>query len=365
MMKIAYFSPLPAMRSGIADYSRELLPILAESAEITLFTDQPSVANLPTAPIATYPQRRWEFDLPIYHLGNSHYHAEIYQMACRYPGVMVLHDYVLHHFMATQQYGRELAYCLGAEEGLAVYLGQTPPRLYETPLNQRPLDLALGVIVHSEYVAKLIREAHPDLPLAVIPQLMPLGEWQERPPVPIFASVGQVIESKQLGWCLKGFGRFWEQVPTSQYWIMGESVDVDVAALIAQLPAEAQKQVIWHGYTAELADFQQLLAQVDVVFNVRYPTAGETSAAALRALAHAKPIIVFDLGWYSELPNEVGMKIRPMDEDGVVQAMHTILQNYAQFARNAHHYIEMNHAPKEVAQQYALFLRQICGEIGK
>ena len=362
MMKIAYFSPLPPQRSGIADYSRELLPSLADSAEITLFTDQPPVANLPTAAVASYPQQRWAFDFPVYHLANSVYHAEIYQMACRYPGVVVLHDYVLHHFMATQQYARELVYSLGADEGLAVYFGRTPPRLYETPLNRRLLDLALGVIVHSEYVAELIRATHPCLPLLVIPQLMPLGARQERDPVPIFASVGQVTPNKQLAWCLKGFGRFWEQCPTSQYWIIGESADVDVPALIAQLPPLVQKQVKWHGYIADFSSFQQLLAQVDVVINVRYPTAGETSAAALRALAHGKPIIIFDLGWYSELPSAAGIKIRPMNDDDLVQAMQAIVQNYAQFALNAHQYIAMHHAPKVAAQQYALFLRQLWGD---
>ena len=39
--QIAYFSPLPPTRSGIADYSAELLPYLAEAARITLFTATP------------------------------------------------------------------------------------------------------------------------------------------------------------------------------------------------------------------------------------------------------------------------------------------------------------------------------------
>ena len=43
-MKLAYFSPLLPHRSGISDYSEELLPYLARAAEITLFVDgfQPS-----------------------------------------------------------------------------------------------------------------------------------------------------------------------------------------------------------------------------------------------------------------------------------------------------------------------------------
>ena len=36
LLRIAYFSPLPPARSGIADYSRELLPHLARHARLTL-----------------------------------------------------------------------------------------------------------------------------------------------------------------------------------------------------------------------------------------------------------------------------------------------------------------------------------------
>ena len=44
-MKLAYFSPLSPQRSGIADYSAELLPYLAMGAEITLFVDGFQPAN--------------------------------------------------------------------------------------------------------------------------------------------------------------------------------------------------------------------------------------------------------------------------------------------------------------------------------
>ena len=38
-MRLAYFSPLGPQASGIADYSEELLPHLAEGADITLFVE--------------------------------------------------------------------------------------------------------------------------------------------------------------------------------------------------------------------------------------------------------------------------------------------------------------------------------------
>ncbi|MEZ5314277.1 MAG: hypothetical protein R2862_11835 [Thermoanaerobaculia bacterium] len=38
-LRLAWASPLPPSSSGIADYSAEVLPLLAERAEVTLFHD--------------------------------------------------------------------------------------------------------------------------------------------------------------------------------------------------------------------------------------------------------------------------------------------------------------------------------------
>jgi hypothetical protein len=126
-LRLAYFTPLPPAPTGIADYSWELLPQLAQLAEITVFSPEPlgKPAGLnqffDVRPISVYAPLRMEFDLPIYQMGNSNHHEIIYQQALRYPGVVVLHDYYLHHLLATmtgseESYGayvRDLGYVLG------------------------------------------------------------------------------------------------------------------------------------------------------------------------------------------------------------------------------------------------------------
>ena len=65
-MRIAYFSPLNPIRSGISDYSEDLLPHLADLVDVDLFVDgfQPSNQELAgrfcTYSIADYPRRRWD-----------------------------------------------------------------------------------------------------------------------------------------------------------------------------------------------------------------------------------------------------------------------------------------------------------------
>ena len=62
-----------------------------------------------------------------------------------------------------------------------------------------------------------------------------------------------------------------------------------------------------------------LMAACDVLVNLRYPTMGETSGSVIRALSLGKPMLVSDVGWFGELPDDVVLKI-PVDEYEVADA---------------------------------------------
>src|SRR5438093_10682676 len=88
MRRIAYLSPLNPAPSGISDYSEELLPYLAQYAEITLYIDEhlrpsnPELArHLAVLPIGRLErdQRRRPYDALLYHMGNSPVHAAIWR----------------------------------------------------------------------------------------------------------------------------------------------------------------------------------------------------------------------------------------------------------------------------------------------
>ena len=54
-----------------------------------------------------------------------------------------------------------------------------------------------------------------------------------------------------------------------------------------------------------------LMAGSDVVVNLRHPTMGETSGSVVRGLSLGKPLVVSDVGWFAELPDDVALKIPP------------------------------------------------------
>jgi glycosyltransferase involved in cell wall biosynthesis len=52
-----------------------------------------------------------------------------------------------------------------------------------------------------------------------------------------------------------------------------------------------------------------VLERADVCVNLRYPTFEGASASTLEQMAHGRPTIVFEVGWYDELPDDAVVKV--------------------------------------------------------
>ena len=85
---------MPPERSGIADYSALLVPALRERVEVEVVRRG-----------RKRPPRG--VDLSVYHIGNNpDAHGWIVDALRRAPGLVVLHDFVLHHLVAGLTIGR-------------------------------------------------------------------------------------------------------------------------------------------------------------------------------------------------------------------------------------------------------------------
>src|SRR5437764_10157171 len=102
IIRVAWFSPLPPVRSGIAAYSAELLPVLRRSFEIDWYGE-------PDAHDFVWKHQREPYDLTVYHLGNARCHDYMWAYLARYPGLVVLHDARLHHARARHLLAQERA----------------------------------------------------------------------------------------------------------------------------------------------------------------------------------------------------------------------------------------------------------------
>ena len=320
-MKVALFSPMPPERSGIADYSALLLPALRTRCEIVTVKRG-----------ARKPPRGT--DLCVYHIGNNpDAHGWIVEALRRTPGVVVLHDFVLHHLVAGLTIGRRDGHgyldamereggVVGRLLGHAVLDKRIPPLWENRPedfhLAGEVLDLATGLIVHSRYVKSRARAAgyegpiwivpHPAFP---VPDLAPADLGGE----PLFGTFGNVNASKRVPQLLEAFARVRRQHEASGLLLVGAtSPGFDLDRRLQRLGLD-RAGLVREGYVDERRLWELMIA-ADVHVSLRSPTMGETSGTAVRALSLGRPLIVSDVGWFSELPDDVALKV-PVDEHEV------------------------------------------------
>ena len=366
-MRVAYYSPLPPSRSGIADYSALLLPALQERLDVVVARP----GRFRRAPRA---------DVALYHVGNDpKEHGWIVEALERngvgarpksgtdpVPAVVVLHEFVLHHLVSgiTLARGDVEGYCAalereagaeGRELALAVQQGRIEPlwetRAEEFPLAHGVLDAATALIVHSRYVEGLARGAGYDRPISRVP----MPAWPVPPIVPepidgrpVLGCFGHVNESKRIPQILEAFGRLG---PDARLLLVG--------SWSPRLPQhELPPNVIRRDYVPE-DELWRLLAACDAVVSLRRPTMGETSAAAVRALSVGKPLIVSDVGAFRELPDEVAIKVPAGDGevDALVEAMRRAAGD-EEMGRAALELARTEHDVNRTADLYAAALRQ-------
>ncbi|HET6314450.1 MAG TPA: glycosyltransferase [Chloroflexia bacterium] len=340
-MRIAFFSPLNPIQSGISDYSEELLLALhgarvaGSPAYIDLFIDKgykPSntdvVRRFDVRQGRAFGRVAGQYDSVLYQMGNSAAHAYIYDALLRHPGVVVMHEFVLHHlrvwmtlnsgkrkeYMAImeRQYGAE-----GLDAARRVLLGQYPEALFNYPLSDEVIRAARGIIVHSRYMEELVKGVRPDVPISVVPMGVPLppriprDEARARlgldPGLFLVTSVGPLNPYKRVSATLRAFRALLREVPDSAYLLIGSrSPNYDPTRQIEMLGLT--ERVRSTGYVSP-QDFPYYLAASDVCLNLRYPPAGETSASLLRIMGAGVPVLVSRTGSFEERPADAAGKV--------------------------------------------------------
>jgi glycosyltransferase involved in cell wall biosynthesis len=365
-VRVAYFSPMPPSRSGIADYSALLLPALRERIDVVV------AAPGKRAPAA---------DVALYHLGNDpDAHDWIADALRKRPGVVVMHEYVLHHLVAGVTIGRgngrgyldamerELGVAgrllgLGVLDNLLPLLWETQPERF--PLSGVFLDQATGLIVHSDYVARRAREAgyggrlwripHPSWPHGAIAAATDVtGD-------PLIGCFGFLNMNKRIPQLLEAFASLRRTRPGARLLLVGAAGErFDVGRRLERLGLTEGVERL--DYMPEQR-LWSLMAACDVLVNLRYPTMGETSGSVIRALSLGRPLIVSDVGWFSELPDDVALKV-PVDEYEVATleaAIELAVDHGVSLGANARRYLDRKHSLDRVADAYVAALETAAG----
>lgn len=357
-MTAGFFAPLPPARTGVADYAAALLDALRKYGSVEVSPDRCDVA--------------------LYHIGNNRHHAAIYRRALDQPGIVVLHDAVLHHFLLGElpeaQYVEEFAYNYGGwNRALATELWRgraasgTDTGYFQYAMLKRVAERSRAVIVHNPAAARMVKEHAPKTPVVEIPHLF------EPPPV---ADASEVSDFRQrLGFTPDSFvcgvfGYIRETkrlIPVLQAFAAARRENPKLAMLVAGSFASAELERAAEAWLHDpgvvrlphlsIQDFWLAARAVDACINLRYPAAGETSGIAIRLMGAGKTVFLTDSEENAPFPEDACIRIPAGLAESDSLRRHMVLlpsvpELNGEIGRHAADFIQAQHSLERVARLY-------------
>ncbi|MFW6124075.1 MAG: glycosyltransferase family 4 protein [Acidobacteriota bacterium] len=389
-MRIAYFSPLNPVNSGISDYSEEVLPYLDSYFDIDLFIDpcwKPENKQIRNAfNIIPFHAESFDFaqyDEIIYHMGNDYKaHNFIYESLKKYPGIVVLHDLVLQGFYAERydETGdfdsyKNLLVKHYKEKGMQIAERiklKLPNQIWESekavdyPLDEEILEAAKALVVHSDFVKNRIRmktnkpvvkinhHGHINKKFDAEKTRKDLGLKEKEL---LICSAGFINKNKRYDSILSALSEIKEF--KFKYLIAGK----DRGRLLDHYLKGSEVYIIKCGHLS-IDKLEEVISASDICINLRYPTMGESSGSLLRMMGYAKPTLITDYGSYAEFPDYCAIKISPdIDEKEMIKRSVTALALDTDFrlslGKEAKNFIEKECGIKKCAGEYAGFIKSL------
>jgi glycosyltransferase involved in cell wall biosynthesis len=339
MPRLAWFSPMPPVRSGIAAYSAEVVDELRREYQLDVYVDAASDAarlqidahqrdSPRSAHDFVWQHHKQPYDLTIYQVGNSSHHDFLWPYLFRYPGLTVLHDAHLHHARAAALLRQKRAGHYRAEFAanhpdlprdfaeLAV-AGFDTHLLYAAPMTRLVVDASRVTAVHAHGLLARLREASPSASLETIRlghgrKLSAAERTAARTRIrralhlaeetPLFGVFGGLSPEKRIPQILDATARVRAYLPAMRVLLAGATAShYDLESDVARRGLQDVVRVT--GYIESEEELTELLAACDVSLNLRWPTAREVSGPWLRALAAGVPTITMDLAHLADVPS--------------------------------------------------------------
>lgn len=385
--RLAYVSPLPPQRTGIADYAAELLPALAAHYQIDVIVQQPEVTDGWIQTNCTVRDAQWlrqhagDYHAVLYHIGNAAFHDWMYDLLRQVPGVLVLHDFYLSGLIWALDVEpahvgikwRELHYTSGhtalAEVARAADEGRAA---LAYPFNRSLLEAAQGVIVHSDVSLRLLHQWYGSAAghdWALVPHMRQPAEREARQSararlgidedaflVCSFGLLGLTKLNDRLlsAWLVSRLARD----PQALLVFVGELGDDDYATRLRQaIERSGEAPRIRITGWADVATFRSYLSAADVAVQLRTLSRGETSGTVLDCMNYALPTIVNANGSMADLATEAVWRLPDeFDDAQLINALETLYADEQQrlaLGSRAREVIHTLHAPTRCAALYA------------
>jgi glycosyltransferase involved in cell wall biosynthesis len=352
-VRLAWFTPLPPVPSGVAHYSLDALPGIAADHAVDVFVA--SAAELACARTRQIPahaahdfvwmHERAPYDLIVYQVGNAGCHDFMWPYLFQYPGLVVLHDAHLHHARAAallargrrNDYTEELLFnhpgvpTTRAALGMAGFAG---PIYYFWPMLRTVVLSARRVAVHNALVAADLRNQFDATPVDVLRLGVhdPLrsehgrdadhGRARARARLGISSDAfvvlayGGVTPEKRISAAIHAIAATRHHHPDLRLVIVGPSPGSNDVRDEARAAGIADRVTVTGYVNGE--DVPAYLVASDAALCLRWPTARETSAAWVQCIAAGLPTVLTDLAHLAHIPTlePLGWTVRHLETHG-------------------------------------------------
>jgi len=390
--RMAYISPLPPERSGISDYSIELLPELSRHYQIDVIVAQESIsdswvnANCPIRTVEWFREHSSQYDRVLYHFGNSHFHQHMFDLLNEFPGIVVLHDFFLSGIVAhmdvygykPHSWAKALLHSHGWQSVQERYhVKDTADVVWKYPTNLEVLQSAMGVIVHSDNSYRLAKQWYEYTDsddFSIIPHMRVAIQNIDRINMRknlkfndddfIVCSFGFIGPSKLNHRLLDAW--LASDLATNEkcYLIfVGENhpgeYGEELSKKIQNSPCLSRIRITgW----ADTDLFRQHLAIADAGVQLRTLSRGETSGTVLDCMNYGLATIVNANGSMADLPDDGVLKLPDDFSDNLLinglEKLRKDISYRKNMGENARHIIQTIHQPRRCAEEYFLSIER-------
>lgn len=320
--RIAFCSPWPPARSGVADYSRRLVHALSTSAQVSVFSTDAAPGVHDLASFDAVEVIDGQFDAVVVAMGNSHFHVELLRFLRSHPGrcVVQLHDLRYTGLYAeldraNDEPARTSETAILASEYPLEYaqeiLRRHPMSIREEAelghwLNAELVGLARHVIIHSRYGEYQLRMEFPTslvsyVPFSV-PDLVPFDR-ESLKTAPLVLSTGLVHDGKDVATFIDAIELLRHRCPIRAALVGPGRLDATSAS------AATTRQLLRDGVLTvpgEVSDeeYRRWLGRASVAVQLRAYSNGEMSASIADALMARIPLVISANGPNADWPDE-------------------------------------------------------------
>jgi len=400
-VRLAFFSPVPPVPSGVCDYLIDLLPWLPEAWLIDIFVDagvEPD-EEVFAGRARCYPHGEWPdrhadkpYDLNIYQVGNNLAHAYALPYVLQQPGLLVLHDAVVHPSRALHavEGGDMTAYREAAERcrpdvgralGHIVAGGLASPQLFfRFPLCEDLVRASLLTGVHGTALAEWVRALVPEARICslthwrTVPEADPhaVADWRQQllgnEDGVIVGCFGNIDAARRLDRVLQAVSDLRPSVRIEL--VVAGSVDpaLDLPGRAAAMGID--KQVHWLGRVGT-ADFGAIIRSVDFAVNLRFPPARASSGVLHQLLQAGVPTIITDLVHWTEYPAAAVQRVPAGPDAEEMAVLRDAMERWAKSpeerdkaAQAAKSWAQAHLGPTQMADSYARAVGLALGQPG-